>query len=98
MLRIKDGIDLKETLPKYGFRNNIWDIWELEIDRTNNTEDPCEVSLLINPASIYKKDNALFIYTYMTFDDASNIEIDNIYPMDIIYDMIIDGIIEKVED
>ena len=102
MLRIKDGIDLKKTLPKYGFKNIMWDIWELSIDKNNNNnnddENLCEVSLLVKPSSVNNQDNSIFTYVYMTFYDASNIEIDNIYPMDIIYDMIIDGIIEKVED
>ena len=102
MLRIKDGIDLKKTLPKYGFKNIMWDIWELSIDKNNNNnnddENLCEVSLLVNPSSVNNQDNSIFTYVYMTFYDAPNIEIDNIYPMDIIYDMIIDGIIEKVED
>ena len=52
----------------------------------------------LNPLFKVEDDWIKVVGNFMTFDDASNIEIDNIYPMDIIYDMIIDGIIKKVKD
>lgn len=91
MLKIRDDIDLKE-LEKYGFelKNTIY--YEKEFEAINfDEEENHKILIYLNKRSI-----ALEImnndYTYHSFDDElGRIE-------DTLYDLIKDGLVEKVEE
>ena len=81
MLKIKDNVDLKE-LEKYGFKIDHGYDWQNAIIYTYKTED-----------YYIRIDSEDYILIYHQFGDGG-IEL---YVPDIIYDLIKEGLVEKVK-
>lgn len=83
MFKIKNNINLKEILPKYGFKHKKGNIY-----LTDTSYDYWEINKNFTDYAI-ETDNRTF-YLNQEEDDYINV--------DLLYDMIKDGIVEKVEE
>ena len=85
MLKIRDGVDLKE-LEKFGFKRIINDTYSKEM---NNLDDRYETSILVNPLN---KETENHVVYYINNDEKNgNIEedcIDLTGELDTLYDLI----------
>ena len=84
MLKIKDNVDLKE-LEKYGFKKHIKSFYKCK--RNNYVKNV--------PNGIIEIENDT---RWLSQDGTSFLRIDEIIYQDILYDLIKDGLVEKVED
>ena len=98
MLKIRDDIDLKE-LEKYGFKNNFCEVWERDL--SNEKNDKYKTSILVNP--LYGEIDRMLVYYTNNKVDPNELELDEedidlCGKIDILYDLIKDGLVEKVEE
>ena len=89
MLKIKDNVDLKE-LEKYGFVDYNEDIY---LDKMGELK----ISLLFGVPFVNKRTRELCIFTNLTkFDDFGD-GIKEVLMTENIYDLIKDGLVEKID-
>ena len=85
MLKIKDNVDLKE-LEKYGFKLNKWNEYTKEI--CGGRRGQCFDLIVFS-----NENRALYGFAYGADGDGEEDYIDNT-----LYDLIKDGLVEKVEE
>lgn len=85
MLKIKDSIDLKE-LEKFGFENNYNDKYLIKSYKDRFSQD--------DYMTVSKEDKIIRIQHYQDEYGATNI----IGMSDLLYDLIQEGLVEKVSD
>lgn len=96
MLKIKDNVDLKE-LEKYGFIQNKFakEVYytkeKYKADDENEYFNDFDIEFIVNPNG--KKCKREIVGCFNANEDA----IDEPFNLDIIYDLIKDGLVEKVE-
>lgn len=95
MLKIKDNVDLKK-LEEYGFKKTIGDTYynkkKYISDDDNEYFETYNIELIVNPlgARFYEKNKIVGCF------NASSDEIDEMFDLDLLYDLIQDGLVEKV--
>lgn len=103
MLKIKDDVDLKE-LEKFGFIRNEavydarqhrkHDVWYKLVP--NDDYDRFEASIIINPVGVFEKNEIIF-----EIENTENVvgtDVDLAARLDVLYDLIQAGLVEKVEE
>ena len=87
MLRIKENVDLKK-LKNYGFKT--FDIcYEFELINRDENSESQEVVIIVYKEDFRKyKKRDLYLY-------VNDVPTDEIYYLDILFDMIKDGIVER---
>lgn len=94
MLKIKDNVDLEE-LRMFGFKNSNGNTWYKSVE--NDDYDNFETNVIINPYGNFEENEIIF-----EIADLDNSEekcgFDVGARLDILYDLIQAGLVEKVED
>jgi len=97
MLKIKDEVDLKE-LEKFGFRNTIENTWCIDVP--NDCYDYFSTSIIVNPVGTFEPREIIFDIQDISgadkYDDYNGLDVGA--RIDIIFDLIQAGIVEKVGD
>lgn len=99
MLKIEDNVDLKE-LEKFGFKETIKNTYYVEktykADEDNELFKDFNIQIIINPyRDIFDKTiNNKLVGCF----NAKNDEIDELFDLDILYDLIKAGFVKKVDD
>ena len=94
MLKIKDGVDLKE-LEKFGFKNTRNNTWYKS--EPNDAYEIFETNIVINPIGQFVKNEMIFEIADLDNSEEKN-DIDIGARLDTLYDLIQAGLVEKVED
>ena len=94
MLKIRDGVDLKE-LEKYGFKQSlIKKTYYKNYEYTSENEycPQYNFELIVNPRDSKNKNELVGCF------NANDDEIDEVFYLDLLYDLIKADLIEKVDD
>jgi len=91
MLKIKDNVDLKE-LEKFGFKQTIGDTYY--INEANDDYERFETSIVVNPVGAFEKNEIIFEISDLD-NSEEKYDIDIGARVDILYDLITAGLVEK---
>ncbi len=95
MLKIKDNIDLNR-LKDYGFISTIGNVWEKE-ENVIGGKDSFYVSILVNPVGAKVKNEIVYYFDNEEILESMEVGfVDTIGSIDTLYDLIVDGLVEKV--
>jgi hypothetical protein len=91
MLKIKEGVDLKE-LERFGFRNAIGNTWCIDV--ANDCYDYFSTKIIVNPIGTFQEGEIIF--NICDIDDGDEIDgVDVGARLDIVFDLIQAGLVEK---
>jgi hypothetical protein len=93
MLKIKDNYDLQQ-LTKYGFEETLTNVWVCETPVTYYDGYKDSLSIIVN-----WRDDKLNKYIQLSYESSNsyNGDIDILGDPTILYQMIMDGIVEAIE-